>query len=226
MYKNIKILGVESVKKFSIFALIATLIVSITVLVPISTAASLPFTDIKSTNQELYNAVTEFYNDDVVFGVTSTAYKPSQKATRGETAQFIVNALGWKDENATNPGFKDTASSKYKDAIHILANKGIVNVSEKFNPNGNLTRAQVAKMIVLAYELELSTKTTTKFTDVNKIKDTSTKQYIATLVDYEITTGTTAKTFSPNNQVTRAQLTLFLYRGLEHVGEFEIISVE
>ena len=79
-------------------------------------------------------------------------------------------------------------SSKYYDAVTALSKAGIVNgYGDEFRPNVTLTRAQLAKMLTIGFELQQSTQTNTKFMDVNKLTDEATKQYIQTLVDYGIT---------------------------------------
>ena len=214
-------------KKFSLLAIIASLVFGLTILVPTTEANAMPFTDVKQ--KDLIEAVTALYNDGVVFGVTKTSYKPNRAATRAETAQMIVNALNWQDEDATNPGFTDV-SGKYAKAIYILANKGVVNVNKKFNPNSSIKRSQVAKMLTLAFNLEQSSKKKTPFKDVKKTEEIT---FVNTLLDYKITQGTTKNTFSPYKAVTRGQLALFLYRGINAIegsaeddSDFEIIGIE
>ncbi|QTD41114.1 N-acetylmuramoyl-L-alanine amidase [Sporosarcina sp. Te-1] len=47
--------------------------------------------------------------------------------------------------------FSDVSPDKeYSDAVHYIAELGIVNQVSKFNPGDNLTRAQAAKMLVIA----------------------------------------------------------------------------
>ena len=208
-------------KKFSITCFIATFILAFTVFTPSSQASSVPFTDLKN-GSDVYNAVSELYNDSIVFGITNTKYYPNQDATRAETAQMIVNALGWEDEKSTNPGFIDVKGNKYEKAIYILANKGVVNVATKFNPNGKLTRSQIAKMLTIAFDLEESTSKTSKFTDV---KNAETIKYVNTLVENEITKGRTATLYGPNDNLNRGQLAIFLQRGMSHL-DFKIISIE
>lgn len=191
-------------------------------------AAGNPFTDVKETNSH-YTAITTLFNDGIVEGVTASAYKPGQAATRGEAALFIVNALGIDTVAVKNPGFKDVPqSSKYYGAIAALYAKGGINgYGDTFKPDNTLTRAQLAKMLTLGFALEKSVNATTKFTDVNKLTDVPTKQYIQTLVDYNITRGTTPTTFSPTAQLTRAQLATFLYNAINATEEeFEIISIQ
>ncbi|WP_339175223.1 S-layer homology domain-containing protein [Solibacillus sp. FSL R5-0691] len=191
-------------------------------------AATNPFTDVKETNSHA-NAIITLYNEGIITGVTSKTYEPGKSATRGDAALYLANALNLQNSTAPNPGFKDVpTSSKYYKAIAALNKAGVVNgYGDEFRPNATLTRSQLAKMLTIGFELEQSTTAKTKFTDVNKLTDTATKKYIQTLVDYGITKGTTATTFSPNMKLTRAQLATFLYNAIEATSDdFIVIGVE
>lgn len=217
-------------KKFLTYSsalLLASTTVAVVAEVPAFAQAN-PFTDVKETNSH-YTAITKLYNDGIVAGVSSTQYKPGQAATRGEAALFLAKALGLNTTAVTNPGFKDVPqSSKYYGAVAALYASGIIGgYGDTFKPDNTLTRAQLAKMLTLGFDLEKATNTKTKFTDVNKLTDVPTKQYIQTLIDYNITKGTTATTFSPNEKLTRAQLATFLYNAISVTEEeFEIISIQ
>ena len=216
-------------KKLGLMTLIATILFAFTVFAPLSEANTIPFTDINNSDPEFYNAVVELYADGVVFGKTTTKFGPNTRVTRGETAEMIVRALGWDNESPTNPNFSDVKTThKYYKSIAILANKKIIKGKDgKFHPDGELTRAQIAKILTLALELEQSTSTKTPFKDLAKVA-AETQRYISTLVDYKITKGSTSIKFNPNGKVTRKQLTLFLDRGLKNIDteDFEIISIE
>lgn len=187
-----------------------------------------PFTDVKDTNSHAH-AIVSLYNDGIVTGVTETTYEPGKEATRGDAALYLANALGLNTVAVQNPGFKDVpTSSKYYKAVAALKQAGIVGgYGDEFRPNATLTRAQLAKMLTVGFELEQATSTTTKFTDVNKLTDVATKRYIQTLVNYNITKGTTATTFSPNMKLTRGQLATFLFNAIQATDDaLTVISVE
>ncbi|MER2190058.1 MAG: S-layer homology domain-containing protein [Solibacillus sp.] len=212
---------------YSSALLVASTTVAFVAEVPVF-AQTNPFTDVKETNSH-YTAITTLYKDGIVTGVTSSTYKPGQAATRGEAALFLATALGLNMTAVKNPGFKDVPqSSKYYGAVAALHASGVVGgYGDTFKPDNTLTRAQLAKMLTLGFTLEKATNTNTKFTDVNKLTDVPTKQYIQTLIDYKITNGTTATTFSPNEKLTRAQLATFLYNAIGATeDEFEIISIQ
>ena len=187
-----------------------------------------PFTDVKDSNSHA-GAIVSLYNEGIITGVTSTTYQPGKEATRGDAALFLANALGLNVAVVKNPGFKDVpTTSKYYQAVAALKQAEIVGgYGDEFRPNATLTRAQLAKMLTVGFELQQSTSTTTKFTDVNKLTDQATKRYIQTLVDYSITKGTTATTFSPNMKLTRGQLATFIYNAIQATSDdLTIISVE
>ncbi|MEY9977750.1 S-layer homology domain-containing protein [Lysinibacillus sp. RC79] len=191
-------------------------------------AATMPFTDIKNSGNEaeLYKAVNELYSQGIVFGTTSTAFSPYQNLTRGEAAYFLAKALKLETKNVVNPGFSDVqASHKYYGYIAALAEKGIIQKGTNYNPDHFIKRSQMAKMLTLGFDLQQATKLSAPFSDFTK--DNETNMYIQTLLNYGITQGTSATTFSPYTDVRRGQMVLFLYRTLQKAeDDFYIISVE
>lgn len=193
-----------------------------------ATAATNPYSDV-TVKDGHYDAIIELTEQGVVTGVTKTLFQSTKPATRGEAALFIANALGFDQTSGKNPNFKDlTTNSPYYGAVVALYERNIIGgyTDGTFRPNAILKRSEIAKMLTLAFELEVANVTKTKFTDVNAIKDANTKRYIQTLIDYGITMGTTATTFSPYATLTRGQLTTFLHRAITATDDFTIISVE
>jgi hypothetical protein len=194
-----------------------------------ASAATNPYTDL-TTKDGHYEAIIELTESGVVAGVTKSQYQSSKAATRGEAAQFIVNAIGVEKISNSKPTFTDVpTTNKYYADIETLVALGVVggHVDGTFKPEGTLKRSEIAKMLTLAFELEVSSATTTKFSDVNAIKNTNEKRYIQTLIDYGITNGTSATKFSPYETLTRGQLATFLKRSMDAVSdEFMIIGVE
>ncbi|MBD8031431.1 S-layer homology domain-containing protein [Solibacillus merdavium] len=212
---------------FIILALFVTAMLPVNDL-SVEAAAVNPFTDVKDSNSHA-KAILSLYNDGIITGTSTTTYEPGKSATRGEAALFLANALGLQENTEKNGTFKDVPSSSiYYQAVTALTKAGIVNgYGDEFKPNTTLTRAQLSKMLTIGFELHQSTQTKTKFTDVNKLTDGATKQYIQTLVDYGITKGTTATTFSPNMKLTRGQLATFLFNAINVASdELTVISVE
>lgn len=198
--------------------------------------AAMPYTDVKE-GAWYSSSIADLHSQGIVFGYNNTKqFKPNQPANRGETAQFIANALDLDLNNVKDPGFTDVPKSHphYK-AIAALASEGIIGGvgNNKYNPNGKLSRVQIAKILTLAFNLEQSSAKKSKFADVNAYAERAKFPiyitFVETLVDYGITSGKTATSFAPNDSVTRAELATFLKNTLDNTdsnGDFEVISVE
>lgn len=130
-----------------------------------------PYTDVKS-NHYFYTAVTSLTADKIITGQTATKFGVKVNATRGETAQYIANALKLDTKNVKNPGFTDVPRThKYYGAIAALSAKGIINGvgNKKFAPNNQLERYQIAEILTLAFELEVKNSNKTLFKDIQKL---------------------------------------------------------
>ena len=96
----------------------------------------------------------------------------------------------------------DQIASWAKDAVETLSAQEVIsgNPDGSFNPTGDVTRAQAAKMFTVA--LGLSTEGTENFTDVN---GEWFAEYVVAAVNAGIVNGMTATTFAPNAKLTREQ---------------------
>jgi len=110
---------------------------------------------------------------------------------------------------ACSLSFSDLADGDpYQNAVTYLHDSGIVSGYEDgtFRPYNQVTRAQVAKIVVLAFGLPLVTPAQTqRFTDV--AAEDVFRPYIETAYAHGLVSGYEDGTFRPNNNVTRGQLT-------------------
>ncbi len=129
-----------------------------------------------------------------------------------------VNVLE-SEENPTDPSTLSTAETKEttlepltdiqdhwaKDAIESLQGKGIVSGygDGTFGPNDLVTRAQIMKMALEAFEVETSAATDSTFLDI-PTGDWAEK-YIATGAAIGIVSGFEDGTFKPEQPVTRGE---------------------
>ncbi len=179
--------------------------------VPNANAATTKFKDVPS-NAYFYEAVNSLHARNIISGYDDGTFRPNETLTRAHAAKIIALALDLDTINIQDPGFKDVPKehNAYK-YIAALANQGIIVGSEgEYKPNNPLTRAQMAKIISLAYNLKSEDSQQLVFTDVNQ--DDWFRNYVSTLIENEITSGTTPTTFSPNKNVTRGQIAAFVYR--------------
>ena len=83
---------------------------------------------------------------------TSDKFFPERPITRGETAKYITTVFNiWIQDGCNLPSFRDVRSNHpYRDEILIAAKIGIFegyNNKQDFKPEGNLNRAEMAKII-------------------------------------------------------------------------------
>lgn len=107
--------------------------------------------------------------------------------------------------------FEDvTASHENQAAIEALAARGIINgkTDTMFDPNGSMTRAEFATIVVNA--LGLTPKADGPFTDVAASAWYS--PYIGTAYSYGIVSGTSATTFNPSGTITRQEAAAMVAR--------------
>lgn len=150
--------------------------------------------------------------NSIINGYDDNTFKPDSPLLRQHAAKIISNVLRLDTKNVTNPQFKDVPTTHpYYGEIAALANKGIISgANGNFNPSGQLTRAQMAKILALAFDLtQMSDK---NFTDVS-VNDWS-YEYIQKLAGHNITTGYDNGSFKPQNAITRMHFGLFVYRTL------------
>ncbi|MGO4890260.1 S-layer homology domain-containing protein, partial [Anaerobacillus sp. MEB173] len=174
-------------------------------------AASASFSDVQS-NAFYYEAVQYLVGQGVLKGYSDGTYKPQANVKRSEAAQMLAEVLELDTSNTSKSNFTDVKAGEwYTGAINALVDAKIINGYKDgtFKPNETITRAELAQMLVTAYNLDLS-GSNNRFSDVKAGAWYSAA--VATLVDYEITTGKTSTTFAPGENVTRGQAATFVYR--------------
>ncbi|WP_262173889.1 C40 family peptidase [Saccharococcus sp. Marseille-Q5394] len=132
-------------------------------------------------------------------------------ATRGEVAEILAQELNLSSK-ASNQEFTDISTSHPQhEAIAAVGEAGIFtgNTAGEFMPNNYLTRSELAKVLVGAFDLPL-TPGTTPFTDVSTSNWAN--DYINTLYTNKLTTGYADGTFGTTNKVTSSELLLFIER--------------
>lgn len=111
--------------------------------------------------------------------------------------------------------FKDITGSYAQKEIQSLSEAGIISGYEdnSFKPNKAMSRAELAKIIVLSLGLEVNGDQAAPFKDI--AANSWYRGYVGALVKAGITEGTSATTFSPNSNVTREELVVFFIRAFE-----------
>lgn len=120
----------------------------------------------------------------------------------------IIGALG----NGSLPFTDVTVRDYYYDSVKWAVDKGITSGTSRytFSPDAPCTRAQTVTFLWRAAGSPKPVGTNNPFTDVHA--NDYFYQAVLWAVENNITTGTTATTFSPDATVTRAQVVTFLWR--------------
>ena len=177
-----------------------------------TSAASFP--DVKQYKDE----ISYLADMGIISGFPDGTFGPSEKLTRLQGVRVLLKAKGITDYNAANPNFEDmkTNSNGYAEVakavqLGIISGKTGENGSKYFDPSGNLTRGQMAKIIVetKGYPIDKSHA----FRDLPK--SNGYYNYVSTLAAQGITEGYEDRTFKPNNTVTRQHFAVFVARMLD-----------
>lgn len=157
-------------------------------------------------NHTFYKEIYKLHEKGIIKGHKDGYFNAYQKVTRAQAATMIARALELDLTNIVKPNFTDIVeTNEHYQAIAKLTELGIFKNDTSFNPNGFLTRAQMAKILVLAFELKSNTEK--PFDDVNTKEF---KKYTGIIGALNITTNNGR--YNPNKYVTRGQLAAFLER--------------
>ncbi|MEK4384780.1 S-layer homology domain-containing protein [Solibacillus sp. FSL W7-1464] len=204
--------GKTSQKLFKTVLAASVMTGAVTAVAPMYTDAAKPaISDI--SNNEHREAIISLLDRGVVGGFSDGTYKPKQQVTRGEAAKIIAKVLDLDTQNAKDPEFTDISKNHpYYGEIAALVNAGIISgYEDKTYKSGNpLTRGQMAKILSVAFGFQEEQLKGQRFTDV--IATNWYSGFVQALLTNNITSGTSATTFSPNDFVTRGQLASFVVR--------------
>lgn len=171
------------------------------------------FTDVSSAHP-YRNDIEELANKGIFSGYPNGEFKPQQPIMR----KHVLSMLNKVDSLKLDPirpmrEFKDFKKiDSYYGIIKPFYEAGIISGSGDYlNPDRNLTRAQLAVILVNAFNLELVGKPK-DFKDVNE--KNGFYNYIQILASHGITSGSNGN-FMPNQPVTRQHFALFLKRTIE-----------
>ncbi|MEK4424103.1 CAP and S-layer homology domain-containing protein [Solibacillus sp. FSL K6-1523] len=145
---------------------------------------------------------------------TNGHIKPNEMVTRAEAIAMIARATGISLESNFQLKAKDVhpAHPFYKE-IRKMVELGVIQNDAKINPGEPVQRDQIAKILSLAFQIEIDQKNNASFIDMPN--NHWAKDYVESLADTGIIKGTTKKEFSPRTNVTRAQLATLTVRGIQ-----------
>ncbi|MFC4355207.1 S-layer homology domain-containing protein [Chryseomicrobium palamuruense] len=132
--------------------------------------------------------------------------------TREEAAVLLARAVGLKGDPRQTK-FSDVASSRNSSGyVQSAVERDIISgyLDGTFRPEGLVTRGHMAKFLVQGFQLTNEQDIT--FSDVGQ--STAAYPFIRKLIPSQITIGFPDGTFRPDENLTRAQVAIFLARAL------------
>ncbi len=158
-------------------------------------------------------AVTWAVDQGITTGTSTTTFSPEESCTRAQAVTFLWRAAGSPDVGSSNPFSDVSRSDYYYKAVLWAVQKGITSGTSAttFGPDENCQRSQIVTFLY-RYAGEPSVSGSNSFVDVD-----SSAYYINAVrwaVANGVTNGTSATTFGPEENCTRAQIMTLLYRHL------------
>lgn len=172
------------------------------------------FEDVWDIDKFYFEPVYWALDNGITTGINLSHFKPNDKITRGQIVTFLYRAAG-EPAVSGSMQFKDVKKSDYfYNAVLWASKNGITTGTSEteFSPKSPCTRAQIVTFL-WRFKGEPTPSSSPGFRDV---KDSA---YYAKAVEWafenNVTTGTSATTFSPNSTCTRGQAVTFLSRAAQ-----------
>ncbi|GLX65826.1 glycosyl hydrolase 53 family protein [Paenibacillus glycanilyticus] len=169
-------------------------------------------------------AVNSLFAKQIVQGVSAAAFEPGREVSRAEFTAILVRALKLdKGSNAAVPFSDVPESAWYADAVSIAYEAGLINgrSAEQFDPNGSITRQEMAVMLAKAYYILYKDTAATgvaggslPFSDQSSIAGWALSS-VQWAYEQGLLKGREGGRFAPAQPMTRAEAAEVVYRLLK-----------
>ena len=193
-------------------ASLALISMGMTFLVAPVAHARLDFTDYMEIPAWAEEAIEELIDQGVVNGNDDGSFAPNRQLNRAEVSKVIVLSSGVEIDTAGGPHFPDVQPGTwYYDYIETMYNQGWINgyPDGYFRPSVGINRAEIAKMVVNAFEIDQDLSGAPHFDDVGP--SDWYYGYIETSYNNGLMRGYGDGSFGPANAVTRAETVKITY---------------
>lgn len=153
---------------------------------------------------------------ELVSGKEEGVFAPDETVTRAEFAVLVTRAMGLSAVEYENSFFDIVSEDWYSGYVQAAKTAGYMNGSDGlFRPNDPITREEIAKVIVAAYNGKSGTKLqkggALYFNDIDEVSAWA-YDYIVEAVDKGFVAGISEDIFAPKANATRAQAVVMLRR--------------
>ncbi|WP_110111823.1 S-layer homology domain-containing protein [Bacillus sp. CGMCC 1.16541] len=176
-------------------------------------AQAASFTDV-STNHTHKEAIDRLTERGLINGYENGTFRPENSITRGQVSKIFARYL--PGDGKMQQVFADVPAngqdSELVTAAYEMKEKGIFTGSNgELKWKNNITRQQMAKVLVETFKLERVSGATSKVTDLHEAFDDEYRRYITILSENGITN---VEKFNPKGNVTRGQFASFVDRAI------------
>lgn len=220
----------KSYRKYAVTTMAAAATVAAVVPAVSAQSETGSFSDVSvnSVGQEAYDAIENLASKDIITGKDGE-FNPWAPIARAQVSKMFVRAKNLEIPANVEKALEDYSdvskeATADKEAIAAVTEAGYFSGNNgKFMPWSELTREQMASVLVDAYNLEDYDNGKDVEVDFKGV-DASHKEAVQILANLEITTET--QNFQPTNNIGRAQFSVMLQRTMDVVNKEVAPEVE
>ncbi len=168
-----------------------------------------------------YRYIDRLVGMGIISGYEDGTFRPDRTISRAEFAAIIAKARGLTLDSQAALTFSDAAAVPgwARPAVAAAVQAGIINGYEDntFRPERQITRAELATMIVRAMKISPAASPALTFSDAGDIPAWA-RGYVATAVEKGIIAGRPDNTFGAPDSATRAEAATMVIKMLEALG--------
>ena len=193
-------------KKFVSAAAALTAALSVSV-----TAFGADFNDVSSSHWA-YKEIQSATKAGVMSGMGDGTFGMGQKLTKAQFVSMLSRLFKWNEISSKVSGLTDNNSSAwYFKSVETAVQKGVVSGSGSFKPNSNITREEIAVMLIKAMGYDELAKqyssSNVPFADVSENKG-----YIKLAYEFGIISGKDSTHFDPKGTALREEAAAMMMR--------------
>ncbi|MBB5174587.1 S-layer homology domain-containing protein [Texcoconibacillus texcoconensis] len=147
----------------------------------------------------------------IIEGYEDGTFRPDEQLTRAQAASMIAGAFNLDIQEDADADFSDVDDEWFAAEVAAVAEAGYIQGYEDgtFRPDNNITRAELADIVVAAYELE---ENEAAILDLNDVDGHWGEAAVKALASLGIVQGYGDGEFKPDAEVNRAEAATFFHR--------------
>ena len=171
------------------------------------------------TDHWAYSQIQKVTEEGFMSGMGDGTFGLGEKVTKAQFVSMLVRLFGWNkiDYQFSSINDNQDKSQWYYSDVETAAYNGAIESGGYFNPNSNITREEMAVILIKAlgydYLAQDSQRESLPFNDV-----TNNKGYIALAYNFGIISGRSENTFDPSGQASREEAAAMMVRCFEKLN--------